>query len=398
MEPVVRRDANGTWYARLYLGTAPDGRQIRPRRSFPEARTEQEAARAAAEWAAGIASSGRVPSQRLVDLLAEYADTMASMGHSPNSVYQYRMYNRHYIGRFMPAADAAEVTARDVTDLGRKLLARGGLRGRSLAPATVRAVLQYLSGAYEWMQRMGYVERNPVKAAEKPSGDGRESSAMDEADLKALTDWIDDMLPDAESAGADLDPRAVAHAAGIWLALATGMRVGEVCAVRRRDVQPRRGFLRVCGNVVCPRGSHAGPVRRDSPKTASGRRNIALAPSEFERLAAVEAWQDRHVGGLGAGSPVVTVDGSLVRPDSLSQAFRDLRRELGLDPSLTFHSLRHTHATWCLVNGVDPVTLSERLGHASPEVTMRYYGHAVAGRDAMAAGRFAAFIDGFRKG
>ena len=55
---------------------------------------------------------------------------------------------------------------------------------------------------------------------------------------------------------------------------------------------------------------------------------------------------------------------------------------------MTFHSLRHTHASWCLAHGVDLKTLSERLGHADEATTLRIYAHVMPGRDAAAARAF----------
>lgn len=59
---------------------------------------------------------------------------------------------------------------------------------------------------------------------------------------------------------------------------------------------------------------------------------------------------------------------------------RAMRERLGLDPHLTFHSLRHTYATMLLMSGVDPKTVSEQMGHADVATTLRVYGHVMPGR------------------
>ena len=71
-----------------------------------------------------------------------------------------------------------------------------------------------------------------------------------------------------------------------------------------------------------------------------------------------------------------------------------MRDALGIDPCTSFHSLRHTHATWLLIAGVDPKTVSERLGHGSVATTLRLYAHVLPGRDAQAAEGFAAVARG----
>ena len=60
----------------------------------------------------------------------------------------------------------------------------------------------------------------------------------------------------------------------------------------------------------------------------------------------------------------------------------------GLPKEITFHSLRHTHASWLIANGCDLKTLSERMGHADEATTLRIYGHLMPGRDAVAAQLF----------
>lgn len=78
-----------------------------------------------------------------------------------------------------------------------------------------------------------------------------------------------------------------------------------------------------------------------------------------------------------------------MRPETVSKAFSRMRRECGLPKEITFHSLRHTHASWLIANGCDIKTLSERMGHADESTTLRIYGHLMPGRDAAAAQLFA---------
>jgi len=54
-------------------------------------------------------------------------------------------------------------------------------------------------------------------------------------------------------------------------------------------------------------------------------------------------------------------------------------------PAITLHSLRHTHASMLIASGVDILTISRRLGHSSPTITLGVYGHLIAGTDDRAA-------------
>lgn len=74
-------------------------------------------------------------------------------------------------------------------------------------------------------------------------------------------------------------------------------------------------------------------------------------------------------------------------PNGITKAFRDLAKSLRL-PTTRLHDLRHTHATLMLRQGVHPKIVSERLGHASINITLDTYSHVLPGLQAAAAKRF----------
>jgi len=79
------------------------------------------------------------------------------------------------------------------------------------------------------------------------------------------------------------------------------------------------------------------------------------------------------------------LDGSPSRPDQLSWLWRSACKSLKL-PMVPFHALHHTHASALIAAGLDVVVISRRLGHGSPNVTLRIYGHLFK-RDDNAAAR-----------
>lgn len=78
------------------------------------------------------------------------------------------------------------------------------------------------------------------------------------------------------------------------------------------------------------------------------------------------------------------VDGSPLPPDRLSQQWRRAATAIGL-PTVSFHALRHTHASALIAAGLDVVTVSRRLGHGSPGITLNIYAHRFANTDVAAA-------------
>lgn len=364
---------DGVWECRLYLGRAGDGRAIRPYRRFPDAASEEEARALAGTWAANVTADGTMRSARLADLLAGYVEMRERNGASPNSVRVYRLFCG-YVRRYLGGALAADLTVADLNRFEQRLLAPRERGGRGLSRGTVRGVHMFLRGAFNHLVDSGVVESNPMLSVAKPSPERREAAALTEWDYAPLARALGEAL-----SGAGDGPRAV-YAFASWLALATGLRAGEVCALRWRDIERGRSYVHVCGNVIEEAGR--APWRRGVTK---GRRcrNVSVTAAdlaEIDRFA-----RSRPAGAVSADAPVATLDGSWMRPSTLSRAFTRLARSIGLPAGITFHSLRHTHASWLIARGVDLKTVSERMGHADEATTLRIYGHLMPGRDQAAA-------------
>jgi len=98
-------------------------------------------------------------------------------------------------------------------------------------------------------------------------------------------------------------------------------------------------------------------------------------------------------GLAGQRAGVRREDGSLLRPDTVTTAFKTLAAAAGL-PELTFHGIRHSYATAGLAAGVPVKVMSERLGHATTAITSDLYQHVLPAMDAAAAAAVAARILG----
>jgi integrase len=161
------------------------------------------------------------------------------------------------------------------------------------------------------------------------------------------------------------------------LAALTGMRRGEVLGLRWADVDLDTGWLSVRQTVVMVDNQ----PQVSEPKTARGRRRIALDPDTIaalrahhttqaaERLAAGPAWQGRDLVFTGQ-------DGAPLHPEYVRRRFDRHLHHAGL-PRIRFHDLRHTHATLALQAGVHPKVVSERLGHTTVAMTLDIYSHAI---------------------
>ncbi|MEF9877715.1 MAG: hypothetical protein RR772_12450, partial [Gordonibacter sp.] len=282
----VKQDGRGVWFARPYLGKTPAGRDSKPYKSFPEAQSESEALALAQAWAAGLTHDGLVPSMLLTDLLDDYISMIEAKGASPNSIKAYRLFASNYCARFLKKRRADELTAMDFNRFEVALLKGGGRGGGPLSQNTVIGVYQFLRAAYRYFVKNGLCESNPLVMAEKPSMERHEAISLEECDFTALVHYVSaamrgDALPIKDRSEIEQRERVCAFA--VWMALHTGMRVGEVCALHRRDVAVLRGFVHVGGTVIEQTGHRA--ERAAKPKTSHSRRNVSMTPEEFNAIA-----------------------------------------------------------------------------------------------------------------
>jgi integrase len=177
-----------------------------------------------------------------------------------------------------------------------------------------------------------------------------------------------------KEAVANLHGRTVYPAA--MCALFGGLRRGEVLALRWEDVNLDRGEINVCRALS---ETKAGIVEKTT-KTRSGKRRVAMPDTLREALREhrVRQLEFRMACGLGPMPEDALLfprlDGSHQSPRAFSAAWAHVAAAIG-HPALTYHALRHTHASQLIAAGVDPVSIAKRLGHKDANVTLRVYAH-----------------------
>jgi integrase len=174
----------------------------------------------------------------------------------------------------------------------------------------------------------------------------------------------------------------------------TGMRRGELCALRWSDVDLDHGELDVSRSVVVA----VGGLAEKTTKTDRFRR-VALDEVGVlllrQHQANVTTWA-REAGTVVPNDAYVFspyVDGhSPFRPDNVTSFFIRVRDSLGLK-DVRLHDLRHFTATQLIGAGVDVRTVAGRLGHSDPSLTLRVYSHLIEERDRAAASIMGRMLD-----
>lgn len=245
-----------------------------------------------------------------------------------------------------------------------------------LSAQTVRHHDRVLNTALKRARALRLIATNPIEDVSRPQVERREIQVLEPDEAAQLL--------------------ATASASRLYgpvlLALATGMRRGEILALRWSDIDLSAGSLQVVRSLeVTDTG-----LRFKGPKTKRSWRAIAVPASVIEFLRGHKAAQAQERLQLGLGRNRLDLvfaqqTGEPVNPDTLSQAFKRLAKRSGIRP-ITFHGLRHAHITNLLREGVHPKIASERAGHSSVALTLDVYSHAVPGLQEDAAQRIDASL------
>ena len=365
-EGSIRKRADGRWEARY---VSSDG----TRKSL-FAKTRQEAARALTE-ALGRREQGLDAldeRQTLSTYLASWIE-----GYRPrrrtSSYERYETVVRRYLIPAFTRIALTKLTSQQVEQFYARRLAVG------MTPYSVWYCHRVLNHALNDALRLGLVHRNVVHLIKPPRVPKREMAFLTEEQAQTLLAAVQGDRPEAL----------------VVLALATGMREGELLALYWEDIDLERATLLVRANLMRTRKA----IMRDVTKTGHSRRRIALpsltvdalrrhrARQAEERLRLGDQWRDpclvfaNHSGGAYHS-------GNL----RLSW-FYPLLERAGL-PRIRPHDLRHTAATLLLARGVPVKVVSEMLGHANVSMTLSLYAHVLPHMQHQAARTMDAMLRG----
>lgn len=177
-----------------------------------------------------------------------------------------------------------------------------------------------------------------------------------------------DLVSGDETVGARPGAREVSEKCktAILLCLHTGLRLGELCALKWGDIDYNNRTLTVNRTVqrVAVEGHISKTILMEAdPKSESSRRIVPLTAAVLNRL-----WE------LKGDRPYVFGEEKPLDPRTMQYRFKRLLKEAGVGDR-NFHILRHVFATNCIGNGMDVKALSEILGHADVKITLNRYVH-----------------------
>jgi integrase len=274
----------------------------------------------------------------------------------PTSHMRYEQYTRLHIVPALGAIQLSKLTAQQVQAFYAVKLDVG------LSSSTVRDIHKVLHHALGDALRIGLIPRNVTDLLDAPRANHREMQVYTPNQVRRFL---------AAASGHRLEALFI-------LAVTTGMRQGELLALKWRDVDVDGGFLQVRATLK----RVTGRIFIAETKTKRSRRRITLTPLACDALRRHRVCQLDERVSLGPAWQ----DNDLVFPNAIGEPihlcsfnrdkFWPIVKKAGL-PRIRFHDLRHTAATLLLLKGVHVKIVSEMLGHSSVAITLDRYSHVL---------------------
>ncbi len=350
----ITKRKDGRWEARVICGY-DENRRAQYRylygHTYAEAKAKKEYAQAKI-----IRSEPHPPSHALTlsDLAEEFLlHKQATVKRSTLAHYRYLLET--YIPLTVRQMRLLHISTVIVERLSVELLRHGGRAGGELSSKTVRDVLTLMRAMFGYAVVRGYIAADDLHFS-LPRNTPKPISILEREEQRRLEHFVTER-PDSGRLG-------------VYLTLYTGLRIGELCALRWSDIDLDHAELyvrRTIQRVPC-HGERRTEVVIAEPKTRTSVRTIPL-PSF---LVAYLAVQHRSISEEAAY--LLTGTTRYIEPSDYYAKYERWIRKLGM-PHYSFHALRHTFATRCMESGFDAKSLSEILGHADVHITLDRYVH-----------------------
>lgn len=307
----------------------------------------------------------------LKDFIMDWYNNHISKTLALNTISNYKSRIETHIIPYMGNMKLNKITTADVQKFYYHLM------DKKLKPYTAKRIIQVLTSCFKYAKKLNLISIIPTDIEYFKDECEDKVKVWDEIQLNYFLSKINNnylYLP-------------------VFTTVLTGMRIGELCGLRWSNVDLEKGEIYVCEQVIQDKISKT-LVHTNILKTSKSNRKISIPPILIKVLSNIKPNKNILIEKIN-DFVILNRDGGMCKPRNLSMNFTKVvaKYKKSLDdfktekeiapigymqlPQITFHDLRHTHATILLLHGENIKVISERLGHKSTKITLDTYSHVL---------------------
>lgn len=354
----IYKRKDGRWEGRYIKDRAPDGKALYGyvyARSYREVKAKMNHSPIMVSVPVPVIPNADISGRISLQVIADDWFAAIQPQVKESTSVKYRNLLNTYILPELGKMMLCDMTHDRIEAYCNSLLLSGGDKRNGLSPKTVSDVLALLRNLLRFAARTGKM----------PPCDGSSVQIKNtQKELRIFSRMEQERL--CRKLCSDLNAPNV----GILVCLFTGLRIGEICALRWEDISLSERTIHVHQTMQrIQTNCTAGPKTKiivTTPKSPCSIRTIPL-PDDIADVI-IEFHQS------GTGYFLTGCDDKVIEPRMMQYHFKRILKECSID-NANYHVLRHTFATRCVELGFDVKTLSEILGHANVNITMNRYVH-----------------------
>ena len=348
----IYKRKDGRWEARFVKGYSVEGKIFY---GYCYGKTYQEAKQKVNQARASFFTQQPIPEKRRNRRLSSYCDEWLQLKRSRVKASTPDKYESVIQKHIKPKLGGHY--AEMLTEIQVEQFSYGLLHEENLSPKTIKDILAILRSILNYVNRQSNIMK-PIEIV-YPKNDYKEMRVLSEEEQRRFVQYL---LTDMDECKF-----------GVLLALLTGLRLGEICALRWSDISIRN-------QTICVR--HTMQRLKNNDTIAGGKTKIVITapksntsfrviPLNNDTAELCKQWRPQN----NAAYILTGKENCFIEPRTLQYRMARYTKGCGLE-GVHFHTLRHSFATRCIEVGFDIKSLSEILGHASPTITLERYVHS----------------------
>lgn len=231
---------------------------------------------------------------------------------------------------------------------------KNGKDGEKLSSGSIAIIINVLQKSLNMAVEMGIIEQHYANKIKRPKVSSKNTECFSIEEQRIIENAVIVKLPNKRI--------------GILISLYTGIRIGELMALKWDDIDFTNGTIMInhTSREIYINGKREFIL--DEPKTESSKRVIPIPKQLMPYLIMNREWSSNEY--------VITTKNKTTSIRTYQKMYRDFLKKANIKYR-SFHTLRHTFATRALECGMDVKTLSEIMGHKSPTITLNRYSHSL---------------------